>query len=401
MSSSTVLHEAPPGRNGEHGGARIAAIDNLKFVLAIGVILGHVAMTYGAMGSWIFEAPNYGEAPLSDAVSTLSAITIALGALFSMGLFFLLAGLFSTTSLRRHGTKAFARGRLLRLGIPVLAYVLVVMPLLDVVIGSTAGTTHDGIADQYVHSLGQVGAGPLWFVAVLLIFSLVLALLSRWVDLAPHGGGIRIRHVLLAAAVIAVTSFAVRLVFVIDSRQILDLHLWLWPQCAVLFVFGVLAGRDGGLHITPRVRRFCGASAAAVVFALVVIGATVRSDHDLAGGLHGGALLLDALEGIYALSASLWLVSLFQRRLDHQDRVARWTSQNAFGAYVAQAPVLVACALVLHSFDAPTDLKFAILAIVGTASCFVASDVARRLVRGRHREQVVREDQSPRELRIA
>ncbi|GAA3285827.1 hypothetical protein GCM10020218_046640 [Dactylosporangium vinaceum] len=69
--------------------------------------------------------------------------------------------------------------------------------------------------------------GPLWFVAVLLIFSAAAATLTgrRQPPPAPPAP-MRRRHLLTAAILIAAGSFIVRLAFPVDSAQPANLHLW-------------------------------------------------------------------------------------------------------------------------------------------------------------------------------
>lgn len=70
------------------------------------------------------------------------AFLAGLAAFFGLGPLFLLAGQFSAGSLRRRGPAAFARGRLLRLGLPLVAFVYLIDPV-----------------TAYVGSLGE-GDGP-------------------------------------------------------------------------------------------------------------------------------------------------------------------------------------------------------------------------------------------------
>jgi len=52
-----------------------------------------------------------------------------IGGAFALGPLFLLAGWFSARSLARRGPGGFARSRLLRLGVPLAVYVLLIDPL--------------------------------------------------------------------------------------------------------------------------------------------------------------------------------------------------------------------------------------------------------------------------------
>ena len=69
----------------------------------------------------------------------------------------------------------------------------------------------------------------------------------------------RLRHLLVAAGLIAALSFPIPLAFPVNSWQPLVVHFWLLPQLAVLFVLGLAAGERGWLagRPPPLVRRVC------------------------------------------------------------------------------------------------------------------------------------------------
>ena len=114
--------------------ARVPWVDQVKVLLVSAVIVTHCALTYGANGSWFYH-----EQGAPAAMTAFLKILIALGALFAMGAFFFLAGCFVPDSLTRKGPTRFAADRLLRLGIPVAAFVLVVVPLIEWWVSSATG----------------------------------------------------------------------------------------------------------------------------------------------------------------------------------------------------------------------------------------------------------------------
>ena len=93
--------------------------------------------------------------------------------IFFMSLMFFLSGLFTWSSLRRKGSDTYVRDRLLRLGAPFLASVVLLAPLAYAAAYMTTTTTHSfsDFATQWL-SLGSLPAGPAWFLWVLLVFDL-------------------------------------------------------------------------------------------------------------------------------------------------------------------------------------------------------------------------------------
>ena len=343
--------------------SRRAYLDNLKAVLVTGVIVGHVFITYGDIGSWAYREPSQNKAFLVPA-----ALFVALGSLFAMGLFFLIAGWLTPRALARKGPAGFIKDRLARLGPPFLVFLIAVFPLVRWM-GDGSGKS---LAWFFRDQLKDPDPGPLWFVLVLFLFSAGYAV---WRSVRPARPAPRPwRPSILAglAAGIAAATFVVRLRFPIDSHQFLVVHAWQWPQCLGLFLFGIACAENGWLDPVPdRLRRPAGlaalAGAAAIVAALIF---NMDSLDPLGGGLSWPAALVAVNEGVLATGLSVWLIGLFQRRLDHAGPLARAMGRAAFGAFVLQAPVAVGLARLAHPLAVAPELKFLVVAPAAVAASF-------------------------------
>ena len=361
-----------PTRSGA-GATRVGHVDDLKVALTAGVITAHAAITYGAEGSWFYDEAG-------DDGGTLGAVLtapLAIGALFGMGLFFFLAGAFTPDALERKGTGRFLADRWVRLGVPFAAFVLAVVPLVQWLADAGSGADTSA-AEQWRVQLEDLDAGPLWFVGVLLLFSTVNALAARrWraAGRRPLTG----RLVLGTMAGIAVVSFVVRLAFPLDSPEPFQAHVWQWGQCAGLFVLGLHAGRHGWFAEIPAgLRRRCGwAFACAGAVVVLLVGLQGDDLDPLAGGLTWQSAVLATAEGVLATAAAVVLTDLFRDR--RRGRVAAAAARAAYGAYILQAPVLVAFALLLRDTGLPPALKFAVVATAAVAACFTLSAAVGRL----------------------
>jgi glucans biosynthesis protein C len=89
-----------------------------------------------------------------------------------MGFFFLLAGYFTPGSYDRKGSKSFLLDRLIRLGIPLLIYDLLIDPLVVYIASGLHGSYWSFYSNYLLHERG-IANGPVWFIAVLLLFSLI------------------------------------------------------------------------------------------------------------------------------------------------------------------------------------------------------------------------------------
>jgi hypothetical protein len=353
---------------------RDRAVDQLKVLLVGAVIMTHCAITYGADGTWFYREGGLGW------LANVLDVPMAFGALFAMGAFYFIAGCFTPESLARKGASRFVRDRALRLGVPVAVTVVAVVPLIEVVV-MIATTRRRDIAGVFTTQLRQLDPGPLWFAAALLLFSVGYAALRRGRSVSTRDRTLTARAVGCWVAGIAVTSFLLRLRFRIDTFQIGSLHLWQWGQCLGLFALGIWLGSRGLQPVEDRLRRACYWATGVGALLVVALLAASHSDLDpLGGGWHWQAALVAMLEAALSVSATVMLLDLARRRWGRAPptpfRVR--LGDSAFGAYVIQAPVIVAVSLALRPVPLPPAVKLLIAAAVSLVACFGLARAASR-----------------------
>jgi glucans biosynthesis protein C len=353
--------------------ARLPWVDNLKLAVIAGVVVVHAATAYILDIDWYYDT----ERSTSQLWGAVLSLPVLLGAMFGLGPLFLLGGVFAATALARRGPSGFVHGRLLRLGVPLVLFVAFIDPLTGY-LGDLAEDQAPGLWGQLAPSSKARDVGPLWFVAALLTFSLVYAAWRWW---RPAGGGgkpaERPRQLLVAAVVIAVGSFAVRLRWPWTGDTFLVLRWPEWPQGAALFTLGVVWGERGWLGRMPVAwSHRCGRLATAGLAAMsLLVAVTSMADEELTpllGGWHLQSLAFAVLEGAVAVSLSLWLVGWSRRRWADQGRLAARASRGAYAAYVLHAPVLVLVSLVALPLPLPPEAKFFLVAPVGVVAAFTA-----------------------------
>jgi hypothetical protein len=353
---------------------RLAYLDNLKTYLIAGIIAAHAVMGYAEFGSWTYQ--DVQEVTLSPFMETIFVIlAVALGGLFLMGLFFLLSGLMAQDSLERKGSGRFVSDRLLRLGIPFALYTLVVWPLLEFAL--LEPFLHRGSYWAWFSDTDPVlDNGPLWFIGVLLFYSLALA---GWRRLrpppAPVDRPLRLRDLALLALAVGIATFLVRTVFPADSNQPLNSHLWAWPEYVAMFGLGVAAARRGWLRPVPKaISRPAGIATLAVV---VVLPAVILSAEPLGlsedayfGGWGLPALLGGLLEGVIAVAAPIWVLAFAERHLAGTGPLRRAMARSSYAAFMLQGPVLIAFELAMRPVPLPGDAKAVLVALLGIAGSF-------------------------------
>ena len=355
-------------------GERLAYLDNLKTILIAGIIAAHAVMGYADFGSWTYH--DVQEATLSPVAETIFVVVVAsLGAFFLMALFFLISGLLTQDSLARKAPSSFVTDRLWRLGLPFALYTLVVWPLLEFAL--LAPLLHDrSFLASYLDTDPVLDNGPMWFVGVLLVFSLGLV---AWRKVFPPPaspeGELRWRQLLLISLAIGVCTFVVRIVLRADSGQPLNAHLWAWPEYLAMFGLGVVAARRAWLRPVPHaLAHRCGIAS---VVAIVCTAAAVLSAAPLGwteeaylGGWQLPAFFAAMTEGVLAVTGPIWLMAFAQRHLNGTGPVRRAMARSSYLAFMLQGPVLVGLALALRPTDLSGDVKALLVATLGIVGSF-------------------------------
>jgi glucans biosynthesis protein C len=363
--------------------SRLTYLDNLKVVLITAIIAVHAVLGYaGIVEVWTYSELR--EVTLTPAVEVSLFVLVSPFGLFLIALLFLVAGLLTPPSYERKGAKRFVGDRLLRLGLPFMAYVFLVQPTLVYALEHPLGDAPGSYVDEYLGAERQIDTGPLWFVGVLLLYSLGYAGWRGWADRPARGTPARAqgprltwRTLTVLTAVVAPSSFVIRLVYAYGSESgFTDLNLWEWPACIAVFGLGVMGFRQGWLDAVPvelvgRCRALTLSAAVAMATLLLAAGAT-GSVGDVLGGWSWLAGLFVVVEAILTVFGSVWLLSVAQHRLRKRHRWGPVLSRSAYAAFMLQTAVLLALALALRPFGVPAEIKAPVVAVGGIVVSFTA-----------------------------
>jgi Acyltransferase family len=375
---------SPPARR-----ERVPYLDNLKALLVAAIIVAHSLVAYSDYsGAWPYQTVQ--EVRLSGVTNAVLRVPMVAGVLFAMGLFFLISGLVTPGSIERKGPPRYARDRIVRLGIPLVVFLFMWQGLIWFTYRQTGYSTWSYWA-VFMHASPFLEPGPMWFVGVLLIYSLGYAAWRQWrrhhaSPFAAHARSasdgrdqLSGRTLIALAAGISIATILVRPVFPFLSGQIGQLKLWQWPQYLAMFGLGIVAAQRRWLDPLPdRIWRRCGAAAlsatVAVLLLLLAIHLAGDSTNVLKERLHWAATLLAAIEGPLAVSACVWLIGAAQRHLNRPPHaLGRALARSAFGAFIIQGPVLIALMLELRPLAASAEIKALIVACAGVTISFALS----------------------------
>jgi peptidoglycan/LPS O-acetylase OafA/YrhL len=360
-------------------------IDRLRSVMTVMVILHHTAITYGAPGGWFWTELKPSAAPSS----LLLTLFVTTNQAYFMGFFFFLAGYFTPASLERKGYPRFVGDRFLRLGLPLLAFGLLLGPLTAAIVNYAQG---DGfwLVFPWLWRHREFINGPLWFAQALLIFSLAycvwravagsaLSLSERTVKPVPSS-----RWWLVSALAVGVAALAIRQ-FVPTGVNVFGLQLGYFASYIFLFALGIAAWRYNWLRQLTWKNARAGIIAMVIAWPLMPVGIAVA--HTLYGagkanfssGLSWTAILYALWEPFVAWGLiAAWLL-VFRARMNQPSAFWTWLNRRAYAVYIVHPPVLVSIALMLHGWVAPALVKFAVVGLLACAATWLASDPLVRL----------------------
>ncbi|GAA2295480.1 acyltransferase [Nonomuraea roseoviolacea subsp. roseoviolacea] len=348
-------------------GTRLLAVDNLRVALTALVVLHHVAVTYGDIPMWYYVESAH------DSSGVALDVLVVVNQAFFMGFFFLISGFFTPASFDRKGGRAFVRDRLLRLGVPLLVFLLLLRPLV---------TLPQYLAQQRKVPYAQFylstwDPGPMWFAEVLIVFAVAYAVwrgLRRGGEEEAPAAPPRFRSLLLFAAGLAVATFVWRLAVPTGTYvPVLGLpspdYL---PQYVSMFAAGTVAFRRRWFETLPR------ATGRAGLITATVAAATLLPLGAMTDGVLSSAAMA-AWQSFFAVGLVAGLVVIFRERFDRQGPLGRFLSAHAYTVYIVHPIVLVAVSLAFRWLEAAAVVKFAVVAVLSLPLCWGLAYLVRSL----------------------
>jgi glucan biosynthesis protein C len=384
--------------NTESKRPRLLFLDNIKVLFSILVIFQHARVTYEGSGWWYYIEHN----PV-DTVSAIFFLTlIGIGGLLQsslLGLFFLMGGYFTPKSYDRKGASAFWKERLLRLGIPLLLYTVLINPIMYYALSalgvepwSSKPSLQGSLLDYYVSRFQSVerfvdfltDSGPMWFLYVLLLLTAGYTLwrqitktesLRRFI---PEELSIpRYFYLLLLAIGLGCVTFLVRLVSPVDAFP-LGIPVGFMVQYAIMYSVGVIAVRYDWFEKMSRVHVRIWSITMAVTFVLFYLYGFLFLGLDsdpnvMLGGPTLHAFVFALADNVMCMAMIFVLIPIFRSRYNDQGVLLRNLSSSAYHIYLIHAPVLVLVSLGFASIPLIPVLKLAIVFPLAVILCYLAS----------------------------
>jgi peptidoglycan/LPS O-acetylase OafA/YrhL len=362
---------------------RLLYIDNLRIILVILVVLSHVAITYGPVGFWYYYERT-------DLTSTYAlAFFISVMQAFLIGLFFMISAFFITPALEKKGPGDFLKDRFKRLGIPLIFYIFIIAPAilyLNNLFINGERTNYFTFYYEQVLKKGNFDAGPLWFLQVLLFFSVFYVIFVNMRNVL-HKDNRKVKYkfpsnisIFIAIAALALTNFFIRLQFPISATT-RQLNIGLAPQYIFLFGLGIFAYKNDWFElITPKKAKFWFRVALATILVWPVFILLSRTAglpgfniEIIAGGLNWQSFVYSLWEATLSISLSICIIFLFRYRFNHQTRFTWGLSRSTYTVFIIHALIIVLLSYLFRGFVLHPMIKFLLVSVIGVPICFLMS----------------------------
>jgi peptidoglycan/LPS O-acetylase OafA/YrhL len=360
---------------------RNGGIDALRAAVTLLVVFHHTAITYGAIGGWYYKEIE----PSASPSGLLLILFCTINQAWFMGLFFLLAGYFTPPAYDRHGARGFVRERLIRLGIPLLVYFLLLHPLTEALAQTAKGRAFTKVF-AYLWMHARFEPGPLWFAEALLIFAAVWLIwrLARKSAPAMAPQPFPSNAALLAAVLLTgLAAFLLRLVWPVGVN-VAFLQLGYFASYIALFAAGCAAASGKWLERIPQPSKQLWLRIAWIACPILPLAGLLDMHFHLfpgpsEGGLNPQALLYAFWEPLVALGFILGLLAYFQRRFAVLNPFWASLARRAFLIYIIHPPILVGVAIAWRDVTAPVLVKFLLTGSMACALCYLVAGLLLRV----------------------
>jgi glucan biosynthesis protein C len=345
---------------------RIFYLDGLRVMLTILVIAHHVGQAYGPTGGyWPVQ-----ESARADLLGPFFTVNRS----FFMSLFFMVSGYFMVGGYQRHGFGAFLRGRLVRLGVPVLAFAALMLP-------ARLFLFHEHIArwDDWFN------AAHLWYLEHVLLFSVVYALWHKLRGTTPvisKRPAPRLPIIVAALLVVTVACGIVRIWFPID-RWVNLLGFFRvafsdMPRDLAFFIIGAMAFQRGWFE-SFSTRKGLAWLAVGLVAAVAMYAWRLIPHPGLALGDKGFAAAYLVWEELVCFGMCIGLLVLFRQAANAQGPFGKMLAANQYSAYFWHPMLIVGIQMVFLALPLGPLVKFVAVTALGVPVVFLWSWLFRKI----------------------
>lgn len=360
-------------------------IDRVRVFLMMLVIFHHTLIAFGLSGGWYFRSAT----PLStEAIMSLMIVT-SVNQAFFMSLFFFVSAFFIPMSYDKKGPAKFIKDRLVRLGIPLLVYALVLQPTLSFLISRYYGGAFDTTWLNFVidKDLHHLETGPMWFVLSLMLFEGIYVLYrcmsnnhlsEKFSDKFPGTG-----KILLFIIVTGLIAFLIRFVYPV-GKNFIGLQFGYFSLYVAMYALGLLAYRKQWLEqLNVKVaKHWFYISLVAIVVLMAKI--TTSSEPENLGQLSSGGL--NSLAFIYAMwepfvcvGFSYLILASFRKYFNNPNKIIDTLAPCTYGGYFIHPFIVVGMTMTMDMTACHPMVKMLAVIVSSIILCFLITYLLRKI----------------------
>lgn len=335
---------------------RLIYIDLIKVLLTCMVVIHHAGQAYGNTGGiWIIS-----EKQKLDFLPTLFFFNAA----YMMGFYFFISGYFIYFSLKRKSKIKFIGERLIKLGAPLLFFMLIIFTPLHYFLSDGKTNYISFTFDLYLNQ-PPLSLGHLWFVASLLIYSFVYLLLNKIEIKSNAPSSLKDWHPLIYLVFLIPINVFVRKYHSIDKWVTwgIPIEVAHLPQYFSLFLLGILFNKNKWLE---NIKLHIGL----IYLGLsILVFASKNYIYSVLPKLWGESLI----ESFLCVGLCLGVIVVFKRYFNKMNTITTLLSNNSYGIYLFHLLIVIGLQLLLKDLSINTSLKFLSVSILGIVlSCAVS-----------------------------
>lgn len=355
----------------------VVYLDWLKFLVVYGIVVYHSSLPFAYGGGWLI-----GSRDKSLVLTAFAGFTFPWG----IPLLFLLSGAGAYFGLRTKTASAFLRKRMLRLGLPLVAGIILLSPLQSYLTSGIAPKNLGGMLGYYPHFLGSMRFDltpqwlgrygyHLWFLGYLLAISAATLPLLEWLR-GEHGRRWVSRLARMSRSRAGILLFALPLVLsqLLLRNRFPDYQDWADVATYTLaFLAGYLMVSDERFAVAVRKRvRF--AVVVGVVSSLVVGLMLVLSSGNPRMTSPDDIPYFATYSLFWSLNIWSWCMAVLALgviKLKRSNALVRYGAESALPVYIVHHPVVVILGSFIVSWNLPLPFRFLLL-VTGAMALTVA-----------------------------
>jgi len=347
---------------------RILYIDVIKVVLTCLVVAHHAGQAYGPTGGmWVLK---------DEANAEWLGKFFFVNASYMMGLYFFISGYFMLFSLNRKTKSQFIKDRLKRLGIPFLVFTFLVFLPFNYWGDSRGRSVFEVFIDTYFNT-PPMASGHLWFVASLLVYSLMYIFLIKKENTTIAIKTFKPYYAVIYILALSVISGLVRIYYPIDTWKtwMIPVEVAHIPQYFSLFIIGTLFNRYQWLESFKPLMG---------LYFFVIACFTYIFQNSLPVGIKNHWLTESTIESLLCVGISMSLLTVFRFYGNKTNKVIQLLSDNSFGIYLFHVFVVIGLQAILLPLHWNANMKFLLVTIGGIGLSLLISYYLRKIkvVRG-------------------